>query len=113
MNEREISTPEELDAALIQQELEKHKKLWRTAQQGPVSGISLIGIIASAAMMFAAVMSDSEDLIDRIFMGGLGIVLFLQFQLHHAQSKNEAIAKLLKRLEQRVTRLERKTYSDD
>ena len=45
-------------------------------------------------------------------MVGMGVFMILQYQIYRAQSKGEAIAELLKRLEQRVTHLEKKTFAD-
>lgn len=111
MKDSEISSADDLDAALLSQSLEKHRRLWRAAE-GRFSWVAITGLLCSGALLAAGIFAGPEASQERLFNLGLGAFMFLQFQVFWAQSKGEAITVLLKRLEQRVTRLEKKAHSE-
>lgn len=109
MKEHEISTPEELEAAVVKGKLDKQRRLWR-AVEGRYSSAAIVGLICGAGLILVGIFADSEDGISRAFSIGLGVYLFCQFQIYLAQAKSEAMAELLKRLERRVTMLEKNVH---
>lgn len=111
MKDNDISTPEQLNAALVRQSMEKHRKLW-AATQGQFSSIAIIGLVCGAGLILLGLFAPEEEPIDRIFALGLGVYMFCQFQIYFAQSRAEALAKLLRRLEQRVARLEKQSWPE-
>jgi hypothetical protein len=111
MQDSEITTAGQLDAELVQRSIEKHRKLWK-ATEGRWSWFALLGTLLGATLMFVGFFMGEEGPGDRVFMVGIGVFMILQYQIYWAQSKSEAIAELLKRLEQRVTHLEKKTFAD-
>jgi hypothetical protein len=111
MKDCEISTPDQLDAALVKNAMDKQRKLWR-ATEGHYSWLTLAVMVCAAALLLFGMIAGGDSEGDRLFSVGLGIFMFLQFQIYSVQAQKKAITDLLKRLEQRVTRLEQKTYSD-
>jgi hypothetical protein len=114
MKDYEISTPDDLNAALVKQSLDKHdkhRKLWRATQvDRSLSTIPLI-LFAGILLVFGIFAGEESDF-DPLFFVGLGVFMLLQFQIYFVQSQNKAVADLLKRIEQRVTQLERRSHSD-
>jgi hypothetical protein len=113
MKNYEISSPEKLDAVLLHQNLEKHRKLWRAAE-GRFGWTALIGLLCGGGLLIGSVVFAGGEIdTDELLRLGLGAFLLLQFQIFTAHAKGEALVELLRRLEQRVTRLERKAFADD
>lgn len=111
MKDNEITTAGQLDAELVRRSFEQHRKLWK-ATQAQWSWMALLGTLLGAALMLIGFFMGEDGPGDRVFMVGMGVFMILQYQIYWAQSKSEAIAELLKRLEQRVTHLEKKTFAD-
>ena len=111
MKDNEITTAGQLDAELVRRSFEQHRKLWK-ATQAQWSWMALLGTLLGAALMLIGFFMGEDGPGDRVFMVGMGVFMILQYQIYWAQSKGEAIAELLKRLEQRVTHLEKKTFAD-
>ena len=110
MKDYDISMPDDLNAALVKQSLDTHRKLWR-ATEVDHSWFAVAGMVMAAALLAFGMFAGEDSQNDQFFSLGC-ILILLQFQLYFVQSQKKAVANLLKRLEQRVTRLEQKTYPD-
>jgi hypothetical protein len=110
MKDFEISTPSELTAASLSSELVKHKRLW-AALSVRHSWFALTGQFTAALLLAFGFFAGDEGW-RSAWTTGVVAFMIVQMQIWWALSQNETIATLLKRLEQRVTRIETNTFAD-
>jgi hypothetical protein len=110
VKDTDISTPEQAEAALAERTLTRHRRLWQRAE-GRAGWAYISCIVAAAVLLGVGLGGDIVDGDDRLFYIALGIVLFFQVQIIRAQSQSAAMRKLIDRLEERVTRVEKRQHS--
>ena len=111
MKDADISTPEQARAELAEQVQKQHRKLWQRAE-GRAGWAYIAGIVAAAALFGLGLGGDIVADEDRLYFVALGLLVFFQVQMIRAQSQSAAMRKLIDRLEERVTRIERRQQSE-
>jgi hypothetical protein len=106
MKEHNISTPQDLDAALSDNALRKHSQLWRVAEGRSFRWVDALGLVFAAFFLAISVVgfgrvADDPGILGVAVLFGLGAMLMVAmfvWGLMHRRVK--ALAELVKRLEQ-------------
>lgn len=103
MNKPEISTPEQLDAALRASALRKHAQLWKVAEGRSFPWAEALGL--ACAVLFLAIgmaRGFSQDAGGAIQLA-LGVLMVATFVWSHMQRQLNALVEVVKRLEREHT----------
>lgn len=96
MNEDDIRTPEELDAALVDNVMRRREKLWKVAEGHSVRSADVIITVAGSLLLiigfYSAYFTGSLDALPQI---ALGSVLIACAAFRHQQAKIHALRELL------------------
>ena len=98
MNEQEISAVERLDAKLALRAMQRHDRLWRTAQ-GRVRWTEAVGFLAALVLVAIGLFLDVLNANQGLSAVILGIALLGSFLWSHTQRQLNALLELVKRLE--------------
>ena len=103
MSERDISTPQELDAALAGSAMQKHEKLWKVAEGGSVRWTDLItaligGLLALTGLYGTVV----EEEFVGAFQLALGLSLLGFSMVRHQQTQIDALREIVRELGHRL-----------
>ena len=102
MREREISTPQELDAALTGSAMRKHEKLWKAVEGRSFRwtdlASALIGGLLALSGMYGAVV---EQQVLGAFQLALGLSLLGFSMLRHQQTRIDALREIVREMGRR------------
>ena len=113
MNEQEIKSSEDLDAAIVGQAISRYEKLAKVAEgrsmSFSVAGMLLVSFLMLVLGLIAIARTDyGTDLIPAF----MGTVFLLSALVMRLDGQLKAFRELQKRSEQRVMRLEREIFTD-
>jgi hypothetical protein len=96
MKDSEITTPEQLDAVLVGNEMTRVAKLWRQAEGHSFFWADLIGVAVGALLIFGSVYQGFFEQSDAMWQIILGLSLIGSAVYRRQQAQINALRELLK-----------------
>jgi len=96
MKDSQITSPEQLDAALVGNEMNKLQKLWRQAEGRSYFWVDLIGVAVGALLIFGSLYRGFFEQDDAMWQIILGLSLVGSAVYRRQQSQINALRELLK-----------------
>jgi len=112
MNEQEIRSTQDLDAAIAGQAMAKQAKLEKVAAGGTLPWTQAVMMILALLMVVMGLISIARsELGGELLPAFLGTLMLLLAMILRLEWQLKAYRELLQRSEERITRLEKKTFA--